>query len=517
MLEEGGALPFRTAREQGIPALHISAFDRAEQWEREFLAGAELLGFEPTPQQWKIADTINAHDEHSEPLYTTFGVCVPRQAGKTTTLFALALGRAKCRPNYIVLFTAQSGTKARDRFLSVARTLEKLWPNEYERGFRILKGAGHQVIEFTNGSRLQVVPPKQESFRGDQGDLIILDEAQEHDAEISGELLGAILPTMDTRAGAQLVVAGTAGEHRSGLFWATLEDGRAGVIGTGVVEFAAPPTISAADLLDERGEKSWERAEPLVLASHPGIGTLTTSRKMEERFVKLPLPQFMREYLGIWPEDFSRGAIDMRKWGDSALPDWPSRPPQFALGIDVDPGGSAAAIAAAWREDGLTYIELVDHRPGTDWLVDRLVELARKYRAVIGHDTIGAVLVEVEALAKRRPVPRLRPIAFKDVGAMCAKFMKELEGGRIRHSDQAGLNAAAEGVVKRPLGENAWAWGRRQSAGIDITPLVAATVALRTFETTEQRGARRIRSSIDVARTPRAPRPSRLAARTESR
>jgi hypothetical protein len=500
---------FRTKRALGVPALHISAFDNAEQYEHEFLAGCELLGFDPTPQQWKIADAINAcrpgilDDDGNlvpgKPLNSTLGVCVPRRAGKTTALLAIALGRCKMRANYVVLFTAQTGTKARDRFLAMARKLQALWPNEYERGFKILKGAGHMVVDFTNGSWLQVVPPKEESFRGDEGDLIILDEAQEHDAETSEALEAGVLPVMDTRPHAQLIVAGTAGEHRSGLFWNTLEAGRNNGKRTGIIEFAAPVSVEATDLIDGRGEKSWLLARPIVVAAHPGIGTLTDEETIEERFEKLALPKFMREYLGIWPEDFSRGAIDMKKWKDGELPDWIAKPDTFAFGIDVDPGGAASAIVAAWRANGLTYIELVDHRPGTDWLVDRCVELSKRYRVPIGHDTVGAVLVEAEAMGRRRPAPRRKPIQYRDVAAMCATFMKDLEGGRLRHNDQAGLNVAAEGVVKRSLGDNGWAWGRRQSSGIDITPLVAASIALRTFDTSDHRASRRIRSSVSVA------------------
>lgn len=498
---------FRSKRREGVPALHISAFDRSEEWEREFLRGADLMGFEPTAQQWKIADAINAHDD-LEPLFSIFGVCVPRRAGKTTTLLALALGRCATRDNYVVLFTAQSGTKARDRFLAMARTLERRWPNEYERGFRILKGAGHQVVEFTNGSFLQVVPPKQESFRGDEGDLIILDEAQEHDAETSGELLGAILPVMDTRPGAQLIVAGTAGVHRSGLFWDTLEEGRAMLaaqraghepeVHTGIVEFAADQSISAADLLTD-GQKDWSKAEPLVIAAHPGVGTLTTVAKMRERFMKLPLPQFLREYLGVWPEDYSRSAIDPKAWRDAAL-DFEDRPTDVVFAFDVAPEGTTAAIAAAWRVEGEARVEIVWHEPLSDRLVAELTRLASTYRTTVGHDTVGAALAEAEALGRKRPKPRTRPIAYRDVGAACATFMKDLMSGALHHFDQPELNAAAAGAAKRPLGENAWGWGRKASAGTDITPLVAATIALRTYDTSPRRESTRIVSSRTLRR-----------------
>ena len=494
------SMTFRTRRAEGVPALFISAFDRAEEWEREFLAGAALLGFEPTPQQWKIADAINAHHDAGEPLFSTVGLCVPRRAGKTTALLAIALGRAQCRDNYVVLFTAQSGTKARDRFLSMAGTLERLQPNEYERGFRVLKGAGHQVVEFTNGSLFQVVPPKGESFRGDAGDLLIVDEAQEHGADISADLLSGILPTMDTRPGAQFIVAGTAGEHRSGLFWDTLEEGRNGVDGTGIIEFAAPQDTGVDELKLPNGEKDWERAQHIIVAAHPGIGTLTRLDVIKKRFLKLPLPQFMREYLGIWPEDYSKSAIDSAKWRACSLPEFTRKPAHFAIGFDVNPNGSSGAIAAAWRVDGHAYVEILQHDPGTEWLVPALAKLSSKYRVPIGHDTVGAVLVEAEALARQRPAPRRKPIGYKDIGAMCASFMKEITNERLRHFDQAPLNSAVSGVVKRDLGDNAWAWGRRQSDGVDIAPLVAANIALRTYDTIEKRGNTRIISAHSLAK-----------------
>jgi phage terminase large subunit-like protein len=455
-------------------------FDNADEWAAEFAAGAALLGFTPTPQQWLIASALNAHHPDGRPIHRNTVVEVPRRAGKTTAVLAVALGRCSSRPNYVVLFTAQSGTKARDRFLDMARTLTRRFPNEWERGFRILKGAGHMVLEFTNGSLFQVVPPKGESFRGDAGDLILLDEAQEHDPVESADLKAGYAATMDTRPQAQLVVAGTTGKHRSGLFWDMLERGRAGKVG--IVEFAVPDHVTAADLLTD-GAKDWAKARPLVEASHPGIGTLTDLETMQERFEDLPLPQFCAEYLGMWPEDYSRSAIDQKAWRACALPAFVPKPERFALAYDVAPDGSSAAIAAAWRdEEERPHIEVIVHRPGSDWLADSLLDLSRRLRVVIGHDTIGAALVESETLRRKRPAPRLKPMAYKDVGAAHATFEKALNTRQLRHFDDPGLNAAVASVVKRPLTENAWAWNRR-ATGADITPLVACTIALRTFDT----------------------------------
>ena len=458
-------------RDQGASPLHVSSFEGSEQFAEEFLTGCQMLGFTPTPQQWKIASALNAWDsERERPLNTSVAVCVPRRAGKTTALLALAVGRCAVRPGYTVLFTAQSGTKASARFLEMARTLERTMPDVDARGFRIMRGAGNQNLTFQNGSLFQVLPPKPDAFRGDSGDLLVLDEAQEHTADVSAELLGAILPTMDTRPGAQLVVAGTAGSRRSGIFWDALEEGRKKATRSGIIEFAAPDSTT-----DEDAENP-----DLWLASHPGIGTLTDLETIQVRFEKLPRPQFMAEYLGIWAQDYSQSAIDQDAWAGCST-DFDKKPEHFALAFDVSVDGSVACIAAAWRDDTNAYVEIVEHKLGTDWLVPRINELARKYRTTIGHDTVGAALVEAEALHKLRPRPKVAPLAYKDLSPGCATFMKEINSGTLRHFDQPSLNEAAAKVVKRPLGENGWAWGRRASGG-DITPLVAATMALRTFD-----------------------------------
>lgn len=472
-----------TSRDQGTPALHVSLYDRAEEWAPEFLAGCAAMGFNPTPQQWKIADALNAHDEHGRPLYSTMGVCVPRRAGKTTVLLAVAVGRCLTRPGYSVLFTAQSGTKASARFLEMARTLERVNPNEHMRGFRIMRGAGNQNLTFANGSIFQVLPPKPDAFRGDSGDLIILDEAQEHAADTSAELVGAILPTMDTRPGAVLVVAGTAGERRSGIFWDTLEEGRRKIAGTGIIEFAAPENTSPEEAADPA---TWQ-------ASHPGIGTLTDLDTIKQRYEKLPFPQFAREYLGLWPEDYSQSAIDPQLWRD-AVSDMVAKPEQFALAYDVAPDGSTACIAAAWRVGEVAYVEIIEHKLGTTWLTPRLCELAKRYRAIIGHDTIGAALAEAELLGRKRPKPRTAPANMRDVTNGCFTFMRELSNGTLKHFDQVPLNDAAGRAAKRPLSENSWAWGRRLSGG-DITPLVAATLALRTYDQLKPRSTVRIITS----------------------
>ena len=63
----------------------------------------------------------------------------------------------------------------------------------------------------------------------------------------------------------------------------------------------------------------------------------------------------------------------------------------------------------------------------------------------------------------------------------CGALVDAIEGGTVKHLGQPGLDAAVRGASKRTLGD-AWAWSRRSST-MDISPLVACTLALWASET----------------------------------
>jgi hypothetical protein len=63
----------------------------------------------------------------------------------------------------------------------------------------------------------------------------------------------------------------------------------------------------------------------------------------------------------------------------------------------------------------------------------------------------------------------------------CGMFFEAATGGWLRHIGQPNLAAALDGATKRPLGD-AWAWNRVGSS-VDISPLVAVTLALRALNT----------------------------------
>jgi len=284
---------------------------------------------------------------------------------------------------------------------------------------------------------------------------------------------------MDTKPGAHLIVSGTTGEARVGPFWSYVERLRRGDGDVGGMDFCADPETPWEYIEDE------EQAMRLITEVHPGVGTLTTLEKMRKNWRGMPRPQWAREYLSLWPETFGVRAIDALLWEQCGLKTKPARPERVAFGMSVKPGGATAAIAAAWRNaKGVAYIEVVDHRSGTKWLPQRMQELSKSYRgATVAYDDIGegkATATECEALSPR---PRLRMQTYRETAAGCVQFMRELERGNLRHAHQIGLDSAVEAAGRRETrgDQGVWLWTPAEH-GADITPLDAATRALRNWD-----------------------------------
>lgn len=433
-----------------------------------------MLRMEMHDHQVALGETLDNAQE-------TTAICWPRRAGKTTAVWAWMLGRCETIPESQWVTTAQRGIKARDRFMAVARILERHYPQE-QGGPRIFRGAGHEAFEWENGSRLTVVPPRAEAFRG-EGANVYVDEPQEFEAPHSEDLRQAVMPLLDTLDAGQVVLSGTAGKVRAGWFWSALEAGRAGATGHTLSEYAAPESA------DPEAEATW-------MAAHPGIGTLTTLDKMRARRAGMSLPQWTMEYLSWWPPDMSTSAIDQVKWAAAEVPVLP-RPDRFGLAYDVAIDGSSAALCAAWRdEDGVAYVGVLEHREGVSWLAARTAEVARKYRVPVRYDAIGANHAVAAELSRMRGVSVVAGNS-KDAQGAAQSTVSVLGDGLLRHFGQVSLTGAARGAAWRQS-EGGRYFARKASAA-DVTPLVAASLALWQFDQTPARQPLHIVSTVGRA------------------
>ena len=426
------------------------------------------------PAQTRAAAVMCAEHPDGRPEFGFVGVCIPRRSGKTTTMLTVALARMIARPGLRVAFTAQTLLKARDRFIDLVGQLDA----SGLAGHKVRLAQGSERITLANGSELHLVSPRQDAFRSAAYDLIILDEAQEHDRDARTDLLAGVLPTLDTRPHAQLLVAGTAGPRRDSLLWDALGWGREGR--WGIVEYAA---TEDADLEDE---DVWRRV-------HPGLAEgLTTIDRIRMNRQALGAEQFAREYLGLWPDNEATGGLSQEVWDTlglehAPLPEDPSR---LAVAFDVSPAGDRATVCAAYADDnGLPRIEVMESRPGVDWLVDFLVPVSDRWRAPIGYDSGSkSALGVADKLAQQRLRSKLVGLTTTDYAVACQRFTSDVLEGKLRHARQPDLTAAVLGATRRPIGDAGYGWGRRAS-GVDITPLVAASVALFVSGTLKRRRA----------------------------
>jgi phage terminase large subunit-like protein len=387
---------------------------------------------------------------------------VPRQSGKTTLLLILILLRALGIPRQNIKYTAQTGGDARDKWMD--DWLPVLESSEFASQFRPRKTNGHESLIFRNGSRQGLVATTKKSGHGGVLDLGILDEAFAHP---DARLEQALSPGMNTRRSPQLWIVSTAGTpDDSPYLWSKVEAGRR-MVEDDVREGTAYFEWSASEDADPGDEDMW-------WSCMPALGFTTPVEAIRAEFGKLPLSEFRRAYLNQWVSALSDPVIPLAKWNvltdcESSMVD------PVVLAYDVTPDHGRAAIAAAGRRpDGLLHVEVVDQRARTEWLPARLAQLAADHGATVVADPSapGAGLLPALKLAGVSPVE----INGRQLAQGCGIFNQAVLERQVRHLGTLELVTALDGAAKRPLGDS-WAWSRK-SSNVDISPLVAVTLAL---------------------------------------
>ncbi|NNC10347.1 hypothetical protein HII28_00410 [Planctomonas sp. JC2975] len=480
-------------KSQVLPPDYVTPFAMTEsvgEERRKFLIGAEVVGrgHALLPQQLLLADILALGKRFTS-------VILPRRSSKTTTLVEWLVGRCMEEPDLLTAYAVMSNAKAaRRRYLTDIKAPMERWAkrqygdDEKSWPFKCTSGMGTEHIRFANGSIMQVYGPQSESFRSDAFDVIVLDEAGEIEGDKAQDILAAAGPTQDTRPGAMLIYAGTAGKSQRGnMLWDGLAKATAGDPRHAGVAYWAPQNTLVEEV------EAWEpdeahpnaHARELVEAHHPGVGTLTTLESVKDNFATFRTERFMREYLGIFTDPTGGNSlIHPDRWSRALVPgDLPALPDRFTLGFAVNLSQSAASIVAAWRdEDGKACLMTIDHRPRVDWLAERLLGLSRKYKAPIAHDVKGVEMTEVNYMQLQTPRPKLEPYNFPMLRTAAAGLIKAIDQGELHHWGQPTLDDAARVVVKRMSGQN-WLLGRPAGdPDADILDLEAGSIALDLYD-----------------------------------
>lgn len=411
-------------------------------------------------------------------------VWVPRQNGKGGIIEALELAWLFLFREDVIIHSAhqhRTSKRAYDRLERIIRGA----PHLLRQVASFRQANGEQQIETRDGRELQYNTRSRTALRGFSSSKIILDECQ----ELNSEQMAAILPTVSAMPAWQVWFLGTPPDDPAAWVYGLREDGEAGVPRLAHFDWGAD-----VDLTDPAAVRRAIGDRDLWYATNPALGVRITEETVEDETKPSGLgDKFPAERLGVWLPRAGDGprVLDVKRWLE--LVDAESlRTGDVAFAVDVTPSRDSACIAAyGLRADELGHVELIDQRPGTDWVVDRLAQLAERWDPVaIALDVkgpVGSLLVDLEKAGLTRPEdpdkPQRGELAIptaQEVAAGCGQLADAVRQGTLRHIGQEQLTAAIRGAKTRPLGD-AWAWGRRISS-VDISPLVAATLARWAYE-----------------------------------
>lgn len=440
---------------------------------------ARRLGTPLMPWQQLVADVaLEVNPVTRRLAYRTVIVTVPRQQGKTTLILALAVHRAiGFNRRQRITYTAQTGVDAREKWQD--DWLPILEESAYRTWYKPRKTNGHEAVLWGprgHKSVQDLMATTKKAGHGKTRDLGIIDEAF---AQVDNRIEGAMSPSMITRPSAQLWIPSTQGDADSVYFADKCALGRS------IIELGDPDATvcyfewSADPELDRTDPATWRSCMPAL-----GITVDEATIRAELEKMADNLPEFDRAYLNI--RNLNRKASP---FGADVWQACMDRTSQIAgrpsIAVDVAPDGAWSAIGAAgYRADGLRHYEVIDSRPGTDWLVTRAAQVTAPYGSEI---TVARAPAPVAALvpAFERAGLKVRQVGGSELAAACGSLYTAFTERQARHIDQPSLNAAAEAAVRLHTGDG-WVWSRRSSAA-DISPLVAITVAAWALETPEAR------------------------------
>jgi hypothetical protein len=419
---------------------------------------SKQLGTPFMPWQSLVSSVGLELNDEGLPAYREIVVSVMRQSGKSVLVLALEVDRAILwdEPQRVA-YTAQSGWDARRKVVEDHAPVLQSSPLKATVA-RVLRGVGNEGIIFKNGSRIDVMSSSVTSGHGRTLDLGVIDEAFSDEDDRREQ---AILPAMATRAAGQLLVVSTAGTDASTYLRRKVETGRAAAeanTGRGIAYFEwSIPTDADVD-------------DPAVWWEFmPALGWTITEDVVAHARATMSDHEFRRGFGNQWTSADTARIIPAELWDLVQDPmAAPSDPLTF--GVDVLPDRSAAAICAA----GGGTVELIDHRLGATWVVQRLVDLQSEWGGVVtldGGGPAGALLEELE-----RAGVKVLPMGGGEVVAACARFYDRVADGQLKVKTHPMLDEAVAGLAKRPVGDR-FVWSRSTSAA-DVTPLMAATLAL---------------------------------------
>lgn len=471
-------LGVQTPRIETIPEYVTTSGDMAVELARH--AGLNL-------DPWQQHVLRYACAERADGTWAAFevAVIVARQNGKGSILEARQLAGLFLFDERLALHSSHEFKTTIEAFRRI-RDLIMSTPDLKARVKKCTTSHGDEGIELhapkcrtmsvrcgCDGNRLRFVARSTGSGRGFSGDTIYLDEAY----NLSAESKAALMPTMSARPNPQLWYTSSAGW---GISTALHEVRQRGLRGDEKRLYFAEWSADENNY-DVGNPRDWALA-------NPGLGIRISPDFVEAELAAMRSDPalFARERLSIgqWPVgEGGWSVIPEDVWDAAARPDDSLADP-VAFSIDVTPDRGWTSIAAAGRRVGHDdiMVDLLEHKPGTEWVVPRALQLIDRYKpnalVVAPRAPVGSILPQLQRALELAGKSHLlmTPTATHEAQA-CVAFVDGVKNGLVGHRDQLEVAHSLAGARQKETGERLWTWNRK-ALSVDISPLWAVTLAL---------------------------------------
>lgn len=429
------------------------------------------------PWQRLVLDDWMAREVSGRWAAPSCGGSVPRQNGKTLIIQGRAAS-GMVLYNEQVVYTAHLQKTATETFEELAAFFEEPKLKKHVR--EIKTALGREQIVLKRGARIKFLARTRNGGRGQHGDLLIFDEAQELDESQQA----AFLPAISASLNPQTIYVGTPPDPTAaGTVFRSLRARALGgtALKTAWFEFSVP------EIGDVHDQSRWA-------ATNPALGRRILLSTIEGECDQLDEDTFARERLGWWSpvvDHTADKAIDEAAW-EACRSERMKPEGKTAFGVKFSPdGGMVALCGAVIPEDGPARISLIKYQStgsGIKWLADWLNQRYTTASCVVidGRNGVDLLIEQIGDTWKFKG-SKIRASAKDAVAATSFLVDAIAQQGITWYAGQGILDDSARNAIKRPV-SGGWAFGGENSA-----PIEAAALAYWGAKTSKRNPGRQMR------------------------
>ena len=392
----------------------------------------------------------------------TCGGSVARQNGKS----GLVEGRAEAGMlmyNEQVLYTAHLQKTSTETFEEMAGFFDTPKLRKYVKDIKT--ALGREQIILKSGARVKFLARTRNGGRGQHGDLLIFDEAQELDENQQASFLPAISASLNP----QTIYVGTPPDPTAvGTVFRGIRD----KVIAGETKTASWFEFSVEEIGDVTDRKRWAD-------TNPALGRRIMESTIEGECEQMNPDMFARERLGWWtpvvvtkldyaiPADVwdACGSMEMKPEGKTA----------FGVKFSAD-ASEVCLCGAVIPKEGPARVSMIERQPtgiGIQWLADWLSARYDKASCVVIDGRNGVdVLIEKIAPTWRMKGSVIRPGVKEMIAAVGTLTDAVNERSVTWYKEQTDLRDSAVTSIKRKIG------GGYGFGGDNSIPIEAAALAL---------------------------------------